>query len=286
MWILLKPLLFPHRSIKMKLKAVLVVIRTSIEFFGRHPFVTGLLALLSIVGLLLSIAGYRSDRRESRDSTEQVAGVNDTVKQIFDKVQRLGRDWQVMDRAFYGVRVGGPIQPVYDLNFERILRKGSGNKKSIEWKTYNSNIFIVTFDGGQDRIRKIEIEWSGSVSGKDVGIADFRFGESTLQDIRGKFGSNGFSYAAKVMYFNDDGIVTLNAFELKETPAIIVVFKTLLSKSSKEFVDKLPAEDQVLGKIGNYFVLTGIIVADETYLDEEWGNRKIYDPNSNPIALE
>lgn len=275
-----------YRFSKTVLNGILNNIRAGIEFIGKHPFATGLLALLSIAGLAISIIGFELDRSDARSTTEQVANVDQCLDQIYKVLQGSERDWHVMEKAFYGVRVGGPIQPAYDLNFERLLRKGDGTIKSIKWLLPNSNEFSVSYDSEQDRIRQIEIEWSGNEQGKEVGISDFRFNETTLQDIRKSFNSNGFSYATHVMYRGDDGVVTFNAFELAETPTLIVVFKTLLPYKVKEKIDLLPKEKQKLGQIGEHFNLIGVSVADETYLDEVWGEVKIYDPKSNPITLK
>lgn len=257
-----------------------------IEFFGKHPFIVGVLAFLGIAGFILAIVSYHMDRSDAQATTDQVNGVNDIVEKIYVEVQSQKRDWQVMDRTFYGVKVGGSIQPAYSLNFERIIRKGKGVTKYIQWKLPNSNRFAVSYNSEQDRIRKIDLEWGGGSNGKDVGISDFRFGETSLQEIRDRLGSNGFSYASKVMYTNDEGIVTLNAFELKDTPAIIVVFETLISNATKAKIDFLPREKQVLGAIGDKFILIGVSVADEVFLDDEWGKVKLYDPVSNPIVLK
>ena len=265
---------------------VFEVTRFSIEIFGKHPFVVGVLAFLSIAGLIISIVSFRLDRHDAEATTEQVAGANETIEKIYYEVQSQKRDWQVMNRAFYGIKVGGPIQPAYDLDFERVFRKGKGAVKYIQWRLPNSNTLAVSYNSEQDRIRKIDLNWGRNSEGINAGISDFRFGETTLQEIRDRFGSNGFSYAGKVMYTNDDGIVTLNAFELRDTPAIIVVFETFISNEVKAKIDLLPREQQVLGEIGDYFVLTGISVADEAFLDKEWGKVKLYDPESEPIALE
>ena len=269
-----------------KILTALALTKSFIEFIGQHPFATGILAILGLGGFFLSIESYRMDREESKETTAQITDVNNIAKIILEKVDHIGRDWEVMDRAFYGIQVGGPVQPAYDLHFERILRKGSGTEKYIEWKANNSNVLSVTFDSVQDRVRKISLDWGGTSIGKSVGISDFSFGETTLKDIRDTFNSNGFSYAAKVMWVAEEGVVTLNAFELKDTPTIVIVFKTIISNEARAAIEKLSAEDQVMGKIGQYFKLIGIIVADESYLNEEWGRRKIYDPNSNPIELE
>jgi hypothetical protein len=273
-------------AIKRNIAQTIEAVHSFIKFFGRHPFIVGVLAIIGVSGFVLSIVSYRTDRTDAQATTDQVAGVNDIVEKLYDEVQSQKRDWQIMNRAFYGIQVGGPIQPAYKLDFERIIRKGKGVTKYIQWKLPNFNQFSVSYNSEQDRIRKIDLEWGGSVNGSEVGISDFKFGETTLQEIRDRFGSNGFSYAGKVIYTTDEGIVTLNAFELRDTPTIIVVFETLISNEAKAQIDLLPREKQVLGKIGDKFTLVGVSVADEVFLDDEWGKVKIYDPESNPIVLQ
>jgi len=254
-------------------------IRIAIELIGKHPFITGLVVLLSVVGLAISIIGFKLDRNDAKSTEKQ-------LDHIYEVLHGSERDWHVMKKAFYGIRVGGPVQPAYDLNFERLFRKGDGAIKSIKWCLPNLNEFSVSYDSEQDRIRQIEIKWGGNEQGKEVGMSGFRFNETTLRDIRRSLNSNGFSYATHIMYSGDNGVVAFNAFELAETPTIIVVFKTLLPYEAKEKIDLLPQEKQEFGQIGEYFRLIGVSVADEAYLDDVWGEEKIYDPKSNPIALK
>lgn len=261
-------------------------VRKSIEFLGRHRLVAGLLVVLSVAGTILSVVGFHLDRSESQSTTEQVAGVDRHLDTILKVIKEAERDWQVMEKAFFGIHVGGPIQPAYDLDFPRLLREGDGVYKSIKWQLPNSNTFLVTYDSEKDRILRIEIEWGGQDEGRDVGISNFRFGETRLQSIRDTFMSNGFAYAVHMMSQTKKGVVTYNAFELKDTPTIILVTKTIIPYEVKDEIDKLPPEKQVMGAIGSYWTLIGVSVADESYLDHEWGEVKIYDPESKPISLE
>ena len=57
-------------------------VKQFIEFCGRHPFATGLFALLGIVGLVLSIQGYILDRSESRQTTKDIISVSDSLSMI------------------------------------------------------------------------------------------------------------------------------------------------------------------------------------------------------------
>ncbi|WP_156776869.1 hypothetical protein [Nitrococcus mobilis] len=53
-----------------------------VEFCGRHPFATGLFALLSVAGLILSIVGYYLDRQEATSTTGQVLRIEEKIDTI------------------------------------------------------------------------------------------------------------------------------------------------------------------------------------------------------------
>ena len=241
-----------------------------IELWARHPLASGLCALLGLFGLIFAIYSYQKDRSESRSSTLQVSEVQQQIQGLREVVEAQGRDWQVMDDAFYGIRVGG---------------QAVGSRKTLKWLTPEGNYLTTTFDSHDNRVLQIVVDWGGRDAQPETGISDFAFGQTTLQDIRDRFDSNGFAYAMKMMHETDGGIVTYNAFELKDTPSIIVVFKTMLGDDDRVYIETLPPERQVLGEIGAYFRLVGITVADEDFLDSIWGKNKIYDAKSAPIAL-
>jgi hypothetical protein len=194
-------------------------------------------------------------------------------------------DWEVMDRAFHGLRIGAPIVTLQKLGLQPIDRSGSGAIKITKWRLNNGNEMSVTYDSIQDRILYAEIDWNQNLSGIAVDIGGLLFGRSTLKEIRRLYKSNGFSYAKHVMFEIEGGIVTVNAFELRRTPTIIVVFITKIAEDTRRHISTLPPESQILGEIDEYFKLDAIAVADESYLDEIWGKDKIYDPKSVSIEL-
>lgn len=75
--------LFSDEIIK-KISASSQYIRKKIEFCGEHPFATGIFAILSITGLILSISGYIHDREESKASTTQVSKLEKSIVEKLD----------------------------------------------------------------------------------------------------------------------------------------------------------------------------------------------------------
>jgi len=164
-----------------------------------------------------------------------------------------------------------------------MARNGDGKIKMTKWRLASGNELSVTYDSEQDRILYAELDWDFKPGSVDSGIAGLRFGASTLEHVRKKFNSNGFSYVKHMMFQTENGLVTFNAFELKRTPSIVVVFVSLLRNTSS--LGPHPSDKRLSNEIGKLFTLVAAVVADESYLDEIWGNNKIYDPTSTPIKL-
>ena len=64
-------------------------IRGTIEFIGAHPFATGLLAILGVVGFVISVAGFRIDHEESAETTQQIATAQTTVDTVASDVSEV-----------------------------------------------------------------------------------------------------------------------------------------------------------------------------------------------------
>ena len=165
-----------------------------------------------------------------------------------------------------------------------MARDGDGKIKMTKWHLASGNELSVSYDSERDRILYAELDWDFKPNSVDCGIAGLRFGESTLAHIRKKFDSNGFSYSEHMMFMTDNGLVTFNAFELKRTPSIVVVFVSLLKNATS--LGQQSSEKQLSDEVGKLFQLVAVVVSDEGYLDEIWGSKKIYDPTSTPIKLE
>jgi hypothetical protein len=212
-----------------------------------------------------------------------VASIFSVVAPTFTHSQQS--DWRILDIAFYGIRVGDTVDSVNKVALTMTGQSGTGTYKTKSWALPNNNTLVATYNGAENRVVRVEVEWNGNPASRESGLSNFSFGKTTLQDIRERYSSNGFAYARNIMFKRKEGIVTYNAFELSNTPSIIVVFRTRLSYHDKESIDRLEPEQQQLGKIGQFFKLTGIIISEEGYLDHEWGNEKLFDPKSKPIML-
>ena len=78
----------------------------------------------------------------------------------------------------------------------------------------------------------------------------------------------------------EDQLITFNAYEIKGKPHLIAVFVTSLSIPEAKSQMSDPTQ------VAKFFKLQAIILAEEAYLDEIWGEEKIYDKDSKPISWD
>jgi hypothetical protein len=190
-------------------------------------------------------------------------------------------DTRAMVRAFHGVRIGASQRSLQRLKLKQIARDGEGAVKMTKWLLPEGNDLSVTYNSELDRIVYMEVDWCRKSSAKSTDLKNFRFGETSLADIRKFYKCNGFAYANRVVHEEQDEIVLFNAFELKSTPNIITVFITSISKAEHEVIRRSKQSDNIAVSCK----LVAIAIADEEYLDKIWGAAKIYDPTSHAIEL-
>lgn len=201
----------------------------------------------------------------------------------FNKKINKNKTWKVLDEAFQGFRIGNTIDNLGDSRLEKIAREGMGNIKISKIKLKNGNEFSITYDSIKNRIIYMEIDWNQNKSGEKTGINGLTFGKTTLSEIRKKYQSNGFSYKERSFIKIGDVTATFNAFELKNSPNDIIIFVT---KTSEKIENEIKTDkNKKINRVGEIFTLDAIIISEESYLDNIWGEEKIYDPTSLPIRI-
>ncbi len=190
------------------------------------------------------------------------------------------------DAAFYGLKIGDTAEAVSNVQLPRVGLDGIGTHRTLSWRMPNGNVLTSTYEGEKNRIVLLSVDWSYSHDSSETGLANFSFGVTSLDDIRERFNSNGFAYSRNIMSRRKEGITTYNAFEVDGSPSTVFVFETMISNDDKAKIDALPDEEQALSKIGSCFKLTGVTLADEAYLDAQWGKEKVFDANYHPISFK
>lgn len=132
------------------------------------------------------------------------------------------------------------------------------------------------------RIVYLECDWNRNAEGVATDFPGFKFGVTTLEEIRIANGSNGFSYKRNAMNTAGGELFTFNAYSIKDKPGLIAVFVTALNIAELRKLrdNKEPGAEDVAKNLR----LDAVILAEETYLDGIWGKEKVYDKQSKPIS--
>lgn len=88
--------------------SALGVLRRGVEFIGRHPLATGLLAILGVAGFLLSLVQFQLDRQGASQSSAQLS---DTMRRVDD----VGSDVDAVAEAVQAPCAGPPCWSLADL---------------------------------------------------------------------------------------------------------------------------------------------------------------------------
>ena len=183
-------------------------------------------------------------------------------------------------QSLSGIKVGDAPSVLEKIKLEPLSREERGAIKMVKYGLANGDELSVTYNSRENRIIYIEDDWSLKPEGAATDIPAFKFGVTTLADIRQINGSNGFSWKSTAMNRTEDQLVTFNAYEIKGKPHQIAVFVTSLS--IPEVKSKMSDPTQV----AKFFKLQAIILAEEDYLDEIWGEERVYDKDNKPISWD
>jgi hypothetical protein len=139
------------------------------------------------------------------------------------------------------------------------------------WKLANGNKLSVS-SKADGTIAYIESDWGHESAGGSAGLFGFVFGQTTLNDIRKKLGSNGMAFKNRNPILETaSNIVLLNSYEVGSA---MVTFYTVIPKEDFESA-KAAANDNE--KFGSFAKLDAISIASGEYADKDWGDR-ILDP--------
>jgi hypothetical protein len=185
-------------------------------------------------------------------------------------------------QSIAGIHVGEPASVLGKLNLKPTARDHIGPMDTVKYKLDNGNELSVTHESPAGRIVYLECDWNRNAVSVSADFPGFKFGVTTLEEIRIANGSNGFSFKSNAMNTARGELFTFNAYNIKEKPGLIAVFVTALNIAElrKRRNNKEPgAED-----IAKSLKLDAVILAEETYLDGIWGKEKVYDKEAKPIS--
>jgi hypothetical protein len=181
-----------------------------------------------------------------------------------------------------GISIGDPPAVLERVNLETIARAGTGAMKTVKYKLANGNELSVTYNSRANRILYVESDWNITPDAAATDFPGFKFGNTTLEDIRRVTGSNGFSYQSNAMSKAEGKIRAFNCYEVRNKPGLISCFITVLNVA--DLRNRIGSREVRVEDVSKSAKLEAIILADEEYLDSIWGEEKTYDKDIKPIS--
>jgi hypothetical protein len=167
------------------------------------------------------------------------------------------------DISMLGVKINDPQSVLKKIT----LKVEASDDGMTKYRTTNGNDFSITVQDG--KVVYMENDWLHDAKGTKPLFSDFKFGETSLKDIRKALGSNGFTYIKRNDLITDTDIVEFNCFEFDSANNEVLVMIT------KAALKPAPTEKNLSDELK----LESIVIADKKYLDGIWGSEKTFDPN-------
>jgi hypothetical protein len=176
----------------------------------------------------------------------------------------------VVDASMLGIKIGNNEATLSKLKLKQIAKR----EGIIKYRTENNNDFVVTIEEG--KVVYMENDWNQKTEANVALLPGFTFGQTSLKDIRKRFGNKGFVYAENQNYVTAEYLYEYHCFEIDspQSEVLVVVTKIPFSTTVTENTD-----------IAQKLKLDAIVLADADYLDFLWGAQKSYDKEYKKVRL-
>ena len=178
-----------------------------------------------------------------------------------------------------GISIGEEIEAASKFAGKPTAKVAAGAHEEVTWRLPDGNKLALATHPGNGRIAYVEETWGGRPDGRPADFPGFKYGETTLADIRKHAENNGFAFVERLLDERPDGLRLFNSYEVEGRPGLVVTFVTKMSltdaqrlKSKQDGVD-----------INRSARLDSIILSDAGYLESIWGQAKLKGKKYKPI---
>ncbi|MGB8290818.1 MAG: hypothetical protein WCE42_23460, partial [Rhizobium ruizarguesonis] len=149
-----------------------------------------------------------------------------------------------------------------------------------KYKLSGGNELSVTYHRASGKIVYLETDWGGETAGAFSDFEGFKFGKTTLSEIRTKLRSNGMSFKDRppATPTTDGGLALFNSYEVNGS-GTIATFVTSFSAATVKSIKEKGSDPN----IGDIATLEAVIVGEKDYLETIWGSDKLTSPNYSAI---
>ncbi|MDP4221010.1 MAG: hypothetical protein Q8916_01050 [Bacteroidota bacterium] len=135
----------------------------------------------------------------------------------------------------------------------------------IKFRTENGN--ELSFTSKEGKVVYMENDWLHDDAADVPLFSNFRFGKTSLRDIRKTLGTNGFTHVEHAGFTSDKEAIEFNCFEFDSPNHEIFATVTTVPLGANV------SEENVADSLK----LAAVIIADKDYLDKIWGEKKVFD---------
>ena len=178
-----------------------------------------------------------------------------------------------------GISIGEEIAAAARIAGKPTAKVAAGAHEEVTWRLPDGNKLALATHPGNGRIAYVEETWGGRPDGRPADFPGFKYGETTLADIRKHAENNGFAFVERLLDERSDGLRLFNSYEVEGRPGLVVTFVTKMSKTDAQRLKS--KQDSV--DINRSPRLDSIILGDAGYLESIWGQAKLKGKKYKPI---
>jgi hypothetical protein len=184
-------------------------------------------------------------------------------------------------QSMSGVSIGDDRRQLESLGSKPVASEAMGPHSLEKYKLSGGNDLSVTYRRGSGTIVYVETDWGGQTAGAFSDFEGFKFGTTTLSQIRSKLRSNGISFRSRppVSVTPEGGLVLFNSYEVEGADTIVTFVTSISPKIVKSAKESGSNPD-----VGQIATLEAMIIGQKDYLDTIWGSDKTMSPGYAPIA--
>ncbi|MBD9597660.1 hypothetical protein IB270_33075 [Ensifer sp. ENS05] len=157
---------------------------------------------------------------------------------------------------------------------------------TVELSTQAGVRLAATYRDASQKVVQIEVSRPRTVPGASGQFGNFKFGQTSLSDVRYRFGSKGllFGNSPLAAATKDGGVAIVSSYEISGTN-VVVSFTSKVSPASLADLKQRLGED-MYSHAETVATLESTIIADVDFLKLTRGSDLVYDVGYTPVVWE
>lgn len=187
-------------------------------------------------------------------------------------------------QSLSSIKIGDSESQLETLGTPAVSKQRMGPHTAVKFELPDGNSLSATFRNSDGVIVFLESDWGGQQSGSFSDFRNFKFGSTSLDEIRAELGHNGMSFlnGPNTTLTETGDLVTFNTYELSRSDVAVTLITKIAASRLKVLRDRY-GDEKAATLIGQEAKLDSIIIADMNYLTGIWGKELVRDKNYRRI---